>query len=476
MKVLAVASEVYPLIKTGGLADVVGALPGALKPQGIEVKTLVPGYPAVTQTLENPQAVFHFDNLYGGVADVISARAKGLDVLVLDAPHLFARPGNPYMGPGGTDWPDNGARYAALSQVAGHLARGGVPQLSFDLVHMHDWQAGLTAAYLKYLGGPPSVMTIHNLAFQGQFPASMFSLLGLPSQAFTMDGVEYYGGVGYLKAGLALAHAVSTVSPTYAREIQTPEDGMGLDGLLRFRTKELHGILNGIDTDIWNPETDASLAKNFSTKNPAGRSENKRAIEKRFQLQSDDSLLFSIVSRITGQKGMDLVAAAADRLVASGARLAILGSGDAGLESQLKAAASRHSGRIGIVTGYDEGLSHLMQGGCDCILIPSRFEPCGLTQLYGLRYGCVPLVSRVGGLADSVIDANEAAVNSGTATGIVFAPVTQLAFEHALDRAVALYNDKPTWSALQATGMQSKVDWSNSAARYAKLFRSLKSK
>jgi starch synthase len=474
MKVLAVASEVHPLIKTGGLADVVGALPGALKPQGIDVRTLVPGYPAVMEALENPQSVFHFDRLYGGGADIIAARAKGLDVLVLDAPHLFARPGNPYMGPGGTDWPDNGARYAALSQIAGFLARGGVSSLAFDLVHMHDWQAGLTAAYLKYLGGPPSVMTIHNLAFQGQFPASMFANLGLPPQAFGMDGIEYYGGVGYLKAGLALADAVSTVSPSYAREIQTSEDGMGLDGLLRFRANQLHGILNGIDTDIWNPETDAALAKTFSAKNLAGRADNKRAIEQRFQLQPDDSMLFCIVSRLTGQKGMDLLAAAADKIVSSGARLAILGSGDATLEASLKSAATRHAGRIGIVTGYDEGLSHLLQGGSDSILIPSRFEPCGLTQMYGLRYGCVPLVSRVGGLADSVIDANEAAVSSGTATGIVFAPVTQLAFEQALDRAVALYADKPTWSALQATGMKSKVDWSNSAVRYAKLFRSLK--
>jgi starch synthase len=474
MRVLAVASEVYPLIKTGGLADVVGALPGALKPQGIHVQTLVPGYPAVMQALEKPEALHHFDNLFGGAADIVKARARGLDVLVLDAPHLYARPGNPYLGPGGSDWPDNGARFAALSQAAAFLARGEVSGLSFDLVHMHDWQAGLTAAYLKYLGGPPSVMTIHNLAFQGQFPATMFSALGLPYQAFAMDGVEYYGGVGFLKAGIALANAVSTVSPSYAREIQTPEDGMGLDGLLRFRTKDVHGILNGIDTDIWNPETDSALSKTYSTKNMSGRTDNKRAVEKRFQLQSDDSLLFCIVSRLTGQKGMDLVVAAADMIVASGARLAILGSGDAGLEASLQAAAARHSGRIGIVTGYDEGLSHLLQGGSDCILIPSRFEPCGLTQMYGLRYGCVPLVSRVGGLADSVIDANEAAVTAGTATGIVFAPVNQLAFEQALERAVTLYADQALWRAVQATGMKSQVDWRNSAERYAKLFRSLK--
>ena len=472
MKVLAVASELYPLIKTGGLADVAGALPAALAAEGIAVTTMIPGYPAVMKALNKPQAVLHIAGLHGGPADVLAEQVLGLNLLVLDAPHLYARAGNPYLGPDGKDWPDNGLRFAALSQVAAQVARA----LNFDAVHLHDWQAGLTAAYLKFGGGPPCITTIHNLAFQGYFPASLFASLGLPPQAFAVSGVEYFNGVGYLKAGLALADAITTVSPSYAREIQTVQDGMALDGLLRHRSADLHGILNGIDTEVWNPATDKALARNFDAKSLAARAENKRAIEKRFGLLAGDGPLFCIVSRLTGQKGMDLVVAAADVIVERGGRLAVLGSGEPGLEAGLAAAAARHRGYIGISATYDEPLSHLMQGGCDVILIPSRFEPCGLTQLYGLRYGCVPLVSRVGGLADTVIDANEAALAAGTATGIMFAPVTQQAFEQALARAFALYNDKATWQALQISGMKAQLGWGRSAARYAKLFRSLQVK
>ena len=472
MKVLAVASELYPLIKTGGLADVAGALPAALVLEGIAVTTMIPGYPAVMKALNKPRSVLHIAGLHGGPADVFEANVGGLSLLVLDAPHLFARAGNPYLGPDGKDWPDNGLRFAALSQVAAQVAR----LRKFDCVHLHDWQAGLTAAYLKFGGGPPCITTIHNLAFQGYFPASLFASLGLPPQAFSVNGVEYFNGVGYLKAGLALANAITTVSPSYAREIQTAQDGMALDGLLRHRSADLHGILNGIDTEVWNPATDKTLARNFDAKSLGVRAENKRAIEKRFGLLAGDGPLFCIVSRLTGQKGMDLVVAAADLIVERGGRLAVLGSGEAALEAGLAAAAARHKGYIGISATYDEPLSHLLQGGSDVILIPSRFEPCGLTQLYGLRYGCVPLVSRVGGLADTVIDANDAALATGTATGIMFAPVTQQTFEQALARAFALYEDKPTWQAMQISGMKAQLDWGRSAARYAKLFRSLKVK
>jgi starch synthase len=472
MRILAVASEIYPLVKTGGLADVAGALPAALGHSGLQVTTLVPGYPAVAKALDGRTSVLKVENLFGGRAEIVSGKAQGLDLLMLDAPHLYERSGNPYLGPDGKDWPDNAARYAALSQMAATLARG----RSFDAVHLHDWQAALTAAYLKYQGGPPCVVTIHNLAFQGNFPASVFPGLGLPEQAFSFDGLEYYGGVSFLKGGIALADAITTVSPTYAREIQTPQDGMGLDGLLRHRANALHGILNGIDLEVWNPAADKSLAKTFSAKAIADRLDNKRAVERRFELDHGDGPLFCIISRLTGQKGIDIVAASADRLVEMGARLAILGSGEAALEAALRAATARHKGRIGMTVHYDEPLSHLMQGGADCILIPSRFEPCGLTQLYGLHYGCVPLVSRVGGLADTVIDANEAALAAGTATGVVFAPVSQTAFEQALGRTIALYNDPPTWRKLQVSGMNAETGWARSAARYATLFRSLKGK
>ncbi|MFN0190918.1 MAG: glycogen synthase GlgA [Aestuariivirga sp.] len=473
MKVLSVASEVYPLVKTGGLADVTGALPSALAGRGVSMTTLIPGYPTVMSALEAAEPVHSRPDLFGGSARILRGKGKGLDLLVLDAPHLYNRAGNPYLGPEGKDWPDNARRFAALSQVAADLARGTFAGYAADVLHAHDWQAGLAPAYLRYLGGPKSLITVHNLAFQGHFPASIFGALGLPLQAFTIDGVEYYGGVGYLKAGLQCASAISTVSPSYAREIQTVEDGMGLDGLLRERSAVLHGIVNGIDIDVWNPETDAALAKTFSASTIEKRKENKRAIERQFGLKQGDGLLYCIVSRLTEQKGMDLVVAAIGKLVTTGARLAVLGSGDALLESALRGAAASYPGLVGVSIGYDEKLSHLLQGGSDAILIPSRFEPCGLTQLYGLRYGCVPVVARVGGLADTVIDANDAAVSAGVASGVQFAPVTQDALEYALDRTAALYADPQGWRSMQKAGMKADVSWERSASRYASLYRSL---
>jgi starch synthase len=473
MKVLAVASELYPLVKTGGLADVVGALPSALAPYGVTVLTLVPGYPAVMAALEHIDVLASGLLLFGGEARILSGLAQGLEIFVLDAPHLFNRPGSLYLGSDGLDWPDNAQRYAALSQIGARLARGEFGGGAFDIVHLHDWQAGLTAAYLRYQGGPPSVMTIHNLAFQGHFALPLFATLGLPPEAYAISGVEYYGGVGFLKAGIALSNAITTVSPTYAREIQTIADGMGLDGLLRERSNNVFGILNGIDTDVWNPAKDTAIAAKYSVNDIDKRGANKRAVEVRFALETDDSLLYCIISRLTDQKGIDLVANATDALVATGARLAVLGSGDSGLQNRLLAAAAKHPGRIGVVIGYDESLSHQLQAGADAILIPSRFEPCGLTQLYGLRYGCVPVVARVGGLADTVVDANDAAIAAGSATGVQFWPTEQAAFDYALQRTSVLYANRSSWRAMQERGMKSDVSWSRSGQRYAELFKSL---
>jgi starch synthase len=464
MKVLSAASEVFPLVKTGGLADVTGALPAALKAHGVAVTTLVPGYPAVISKLQNAVVVHNYDELYGGSARLLSATAFGLDLLVLDAPHLFDRPGNIYVGPDGLDWPDNALRFVAFGLVAAQIARGNVAGSGFDLVHLHDWQAGLAAAHLHYHGGPPSVITVHNLAFQGHYPASIFPVLGLPASALAIDGIEYFGGVGYLKAGLQLASAITTVSPTYAQEIMTSEFGMALDGLLRYRASSVHGILNGIDTDVWNPVTDRDIAQTYSVSKLVGREKNKRAIEKRFGLETGNGILFCVVSRLTSQKGMDLVLESIDMMLASGARLAVLGSGDKVLEAAFAQAAHVHKGRIGFETAYDEKLSHLLQAGADCILVPSRFEPCGLTQLCGLRYGCVPLVSKVGGLADTVTDG----VN-----GFVFSPVAQIAFDETLARAIDVYANRKSWNALQTNGMSKDVSWTASAARYAELFTSL---
>jgi starch synthase len=475
MQILAVASEIYPLVKTGGLADVTGALPLALAERDVGVKTLVPGYPAVLGKFRRKKPVVQYEDLQGGPASVLAASVGGLDLLVLDAPHLFDRPGGPYVDEAGRDWPDNWRRFAALSQVGADIAGGGISGYTPDLVHAHDWQAALTLAYMRYgnAAAVPSVITVHNLAFQGQFGPEIFGALGLPPHAMALDGVEYYGGVGYLKAGLYAASAITTVSPTYAQEIRTPEFGMGLNGLVNTRSADLVGIVNGIDTGIWNPETDRLLAANYSTRTLRNRAANRRAVEERFGLEHDQSPLLCVVSRLTWQKGIDVFTSIGESIVGLGAKLAVLGAGDQALEGALLAGAARHRGRVGVVVGYDETLSHLMQGGCDAILIPSRFEPCGLTQLYGLRYGCVPVVARTGGLADTVIDANEAAVAAGVATGFQFAPNDGEAFLHAVRRVVAAHASKPVWTSLQKQGMKADVSWARSAARYMELYQSL---
>ncbi|MBL8574745.1 MAG: glycogen synthase GlgA [Hyphomicrobiaceae bacterium] len=475
IRVLAVASEAFPLIKTGGLADVVGALPAALAAHGVAVTTLLPGYPAVMAALADRADIAVLPDLYGGPAHIRAGRAGPLDLFVLDAPHLFDRPGNPYVGPAGTDWPDNPLRFAALAQAAEALARGMGSVAPFDLVHCHDWQAGLVPAYLAASGErhQKTVMTVHNLAFQGQFPAELFPRLGLPDDAFSVDGVEYYGMVGYLKGGLRHADAITTVSPTYAAEIMTPACGMGLEGLIAGRADVVSGIVNGIDPAVWSPAADPDLPATFDARTLSARKQNRLALETRFGLDHDKAPLFCVVSRLTWQKGLDLLEQALPTLIRLGAKLALLGSGDRSLETAFRDAATRHHGRVGVIIGYDEALSHLMVGGADAILVPSRFEPCGLTQLYGLAYGCVPVVSRVGGLADTVIDANDAALEAGVATGVQFTPVDVPSLEMALRRTVALHADTALWRRIQKRGMAGDLGWDRRAKAYADLFRSL---
>ena len=474
--VLAVASEIYPLVKTGGLADVVGALPEALKARDVTVRTLVPGYPVLTKGLRKAETALQFADLFGGPAKVLAARKSGLDLFVLDAPHLFARPGGPYGDARGHDWPDNGRRFAALARAGASLAQGAAPGYAPNVVHAHDWQAGLVPAYLAYDGKrrPPSVMTVHNLAFQGRFPASFFAELGLPSTALSVDGVEYFDGVGFLKAGIRHADRITTVSPTYAAEMCTPEWGMGLDGLLRGRADVLSGILNGIDVDVWNPAADPHLAARYDAGEPGARAANKAAIQARFGLDEDpDALLIGVISRLTWQKGLDLLLAVLPTLTGLGAQIVVLGAGDPGLEAGWLAAARANSGRVGCIIGYDEALAHLIQGGADAIAVPSRFEPCGLTQLCALRYGAMPLVCRVGGLADTVVDASPMALAAGSATGVQFAPATVTALQSALRRTATLFKDRRAWSRMQANGMASDVSWTEPARLYAELFRTL---
>lgn len=479
VNVLSVASEAVPLVKTGGLADVAGALPAALAAQGVAVTTFIPGYPGVLKALgKKAKAIHSCDALLGTPARLLAGKLGDHPLLVLDAPALFAREGGPYADASGRDWDDNWRRFAAFARAAADIAGGAVKDRAFDLVHVHDWQAALVPAYLRLApvkGGRdvPSVITIHNMAFQGYYPAEVFPQLELPPSAWTVDGVESYGGVGFLKAGMQLADAITTVSPTYAGEIRSPEFGMGLEGIVLARSNRVHGILNGIDTAEWSPATDPHLAAHYTAGKLAPRVRNKRAIEQAFGLDRDDGPLFVVVSRLTWQKGMDVLAAVLDHLAGIGARLALLGSGDAEIEQAFHAAAVRHPGRIGVRIGYDEALSHRLQGGGDAILIPSRFEPCGLTQLYGLAYGCVPVVARTGGLADTVIDANPAALAAGVATGIQMNAVNANALAMAVSRAVELYNRPPEWKRLQKNGMKADFSWDASGAAYAALYRQL---
>ncbi len=474
--VLSVASEAYPLIKTGGLADVVGALPPAVKAEGVAVRTLIPGYPQVIKRLKRPEVVHAFETLGGGPARLLAVRAQGLELFVLDAPHLFDRPGGPYVGPDGADWPDNAIRFAALARAGASLGQGVLEAWRPDVVHAHDWQAGLTAAYLHYDPGPrpATVMTVHNLAFQGQFDRRLLARLSLPAASLTADGVEYYGDIGFLKAGLRLSDRITTVSPTYAAEICTPEGGMGMDGLLRGRADLLRGILNGIDVKVWDPAVDPLIAARFDASEPEPRSRNKADLQTRLGLDADARApLFGVVTRLSWQKGLDLLLEALPVMLAEGAQLVLLGSGDPELEAGYGAAAGRQPGRIACVFGYDETMAHQIQAGADAILVPSRFEPCGLTQLCALRYGAVPVVARVGGLADTVIDANPVALPAGVATGVQFSPVNTPILESAIRRTVALYRDPDAWRRLQLNGMATDVSWRGSAKVYADLYREL---
>jgi starch synthase len=473
IKVLAVVSEIYPLVKTGGLADVAGALPLALRRHNVAVTTLVPGYPALKAALGHGAEVLDFPDLFGGTGRLLAARANGLDLLVLDAPHLFDRPGNPYTGPDGRDWPDNAFRFGALSWAAARIGLGAAKPYRPNVVHAHDWQAGLSFAYLAYDGGerPATVMTVHNLAFQGQFPANLLEPLKLPPHAFAIEGVESYGAIGFLKAGLQFADRITTVSPTYAAEIQTPETGCGFDGLLRVRASVLHGIRNGIDTEVWNPQRDSRIVSQFARATLPLRAPNKTALQQRFGLDVDpDRLLYGVVSRLAWQKGLDLLADAIAVLLDGGAQIAVLGAGDTGLEQRWTALAEKHAGRLGCIIGYDEDLAHLTQAGADAILVPSRFEPCGLTQLCAMRYGAVPVVAKVGGLADTVTDLGDGGPD---ATGLHFTPVTRDALETALRRTAALWANRKSWMRLQDNGMRTDVSWAGPAAQYATLYREL---
>lgn len=469
-KTLFVVSECAPLIKTGGLADVAGALPAALAGYGDAVRTLLPGYRAVMGKLGKTKAVADFPALFGGPAKLLACTVAGLDLLVLDAPHLYDRDGGIYGDATGRDWPDNAERFAALCHVAALIAAKGAGGWIPDLVHGHDWQAGLTPEYMQAMGvQTPFVFTIHNIAFHGNVPADRLGTLQLDPARFTADHFEFWGQISALKAGLMGATKITTVSRTYAEELLTPAFGMGMDGVLRHRQSDLVGIVNGIDETIWNPATDPDITP---YKTAAGKAANKKALQQAFGLGPSDGPLCVLVSRLTEQKGIDLLLAALPALLDRGGQLALLGSGDPRLEVAVNEAAAAHP-NVAVRIGYDEALSHRMIAGGDAILVPSRFEPCGLTQLYGLRYGTLPLVALTGGLADTVINASPAALAGGCATGVQFFPVTTQALSNAVVRLCDLYADQETWNTMQRNAMKQPVGWETSAAEYHAIYASL---
>ncbi len=471
-KVLSVASEVVPFIKTGGLADVAGALPSALADHGWDMRTLMPGYRGLQKGPNASKVLWSVDDLFGGPASVRSCTQGGAAVLMLDAPHLFDRDGGPYGDP--KDFKDNAIRFAALSWAAADIAQNGLQDgWTPAVLHAHDWQAGLAPAYLQFAGSSvKSVTTVHNIAFQGNASAALLGALKLPISAFTPDCLEYWGHLSTLKAGLVTADAVTTVSPTYAAELMRPEFGMGLDGVIASRSADLHGILNGIDLDLWNPATDPEI-KPFRIGDMKGKGLNRTALLAEFGLSDISGPLAVIVSRLTTQKGIDLLSQAIPDFVASGGGLAVLGSGDPDLEEQLKVLAKAHPGKVGLRIGYDDSLSHRMFAGGDAVLVPSRFEPCGLTQMYGLRYGAIPVVAATGGLADTVIDANPMALADGVATGIQFHPVDAMSFGRALRQLSTLFAQRPVWRRMQKRGMTQHLGWATSSAKYAALYESL---
>jgi len=480
LRVLFVSSEIYPLVKTGGLADVSAALPKALAGLGVEMQLLIPGYPKAIESATNKSVeVERADFMGAGPMRLISARTPdtALPIWLVDCPSLFHRSGGPYQDEDGQDWPDNAQRFAVFNHVAAQFSLGSLlANWRADVVHANDWHAGLLPAILAGTSGqrPATVFTMHNLAFQGLFPADLYPQLGLPGDSLIPDRLEFYGKISFLKAGISYSDRLTTVSPTYAREILTAEYGCGLEGLLQRRANDLVGILNGADYQIWNPATDAHLPANFNLQNIAGKRVCKKALQAELGLEADsEAALVVLVSRITEQKMADVVAVALPKIVESGAQCALVGDGDRLLEERLEVAARRYPGRIAVRIGYKEPLAHRALAGGDILLHAARFEPCGLTQLYAMRYGTLPVVRRTGGLCDTVVDATERAVRQDTATGFAFENPNAADMLHAIGRALAVYRQPLAWRKVQRQAMAQDFGWSESARRYLGLYHEL---
>jgi len=491
MKVLYVCSELYPFLKTGGLADVGAGLAPALQAAGCDVRLLLPAFPAIADQALTQRSLAA---LPGGptpwgtagpvlpAAEVVLATLPALDVPVylLRASSLYDRPGNPYLDANGNDWGDNAQRFAGLGWAGATLGQGLDPDWVPDIVHCHDWHAGLTPAYLRAFADagqrtPATVFSIHNLAYQGLFPRGVFHQLGLPEHFFGINGLEFFDRVSFMKAGIQFAERITTVSPTYAREILSEPQGCGLDGLLRERAHLVSGILNGVDPLVWDPSRDALLPMGYDAGTLKNKAVSKRALQLAYGLEPrPDAVVFGVVSRLTTQKGLHLLPQVLGELVQRGGQLALLGQGDTGLEDALLAATRQYHGQVGVRIGYDEATAHRVVAGSDVILVPSEFEPCGLTQLYGLRYGTLPLVRRVGGLADTVVDCTPDNLRAGTATGFVFDDLNAHDLRLALLRVFDLSQRPGDWHAVQCTGMALRFDWATAAQNYLDLFRMLR--
>jgi len=483
MRVLYITAELYPWVKSGGLGDVAAALPPALIAEGIDVRLLLPGFRGFLDAFAGITDIARLTTPFADERVRVGlARLPGTESLayLVDHPAFYDRAGNPYASPDGNDWPDNHRRFGLFGWIAAELARGADPGWRPDVLHGHDWHTGLAPAYLAARqlaeGHVPTVFTVHNLAYRGPFPGTIFPELALPPAFFSIDGVEFFGMVSFIKAGLFYSDRLTTVSPTYAEEIQTPAFGWGLDGLLRSRASVLTGILNGVDTRIWDPRHDAILPRPYGVEDAVpGKQAAKVALQRRLGLEPiENAPLFGAVSRLTPQKGLDLVLAGLSDLVAGSGQLALLGSGDSDLEQAFATAAERYRGRVGVAIGYDESLAHLVIAGSDVILVPSRFEPCGLTQLYALRYGALPLVRRVGGLADTVVDASATNLADGVATGFVFDSDSPAALMSAIRRATALFGEREVWQRMMRRAMTRDFSWAAAARQYAAVYRTLR--
>ena len=475
MKLLFVASEAYPLIKTGGLADVAGSLPEVMRQLGVDVRLLLPAYwDALVRLQPAAETVAELD-VSGTVVRILETTLPGTATTCWLVAHpLFSeRPGNPYHDEQGNPWADNAERFLLLSRVAAAISTGPTPlDWRPDILHCNDWHTGPAIA-LTHLSEPRprTVFTIHNLAHMGLFDRATFDLLQLPGYLWDEGGMEFYGQCSFMKGGLVHADHITTVSPGYAEEICHAPGGMGLEGLLSARREHLVGILNGIDNAIWDPETDAYLEHRYDAGSLYAKALNKTALQRELGLRpAEDIPLLGFIGRMVEQKGLELMLPVLEQLLAAPAQLVFLGTGERVYEQQLQAIAAAHPDSMAVVLAYNESMAHRIEAAVDIFLMPSLFEPCGLNQLYSLRYGTLPLVREVGGLADTVVDAGDEALSAGTATGFVFREPQSGAFLDAARRAIGMWYDKGRWRQIQTTAMSQDFSWHRSAARYLELY------